>query len=325
MKTSRLFVASISVVSFLFSLANAEIPAGYAGTPFPPGSAPRELNGRINFNEYDLGGKNVAWYQDDAWDGAPNRKGIDEAGPAFYETCTAWDRDTFYADGVSWPNGVLYPDPTDTTIHDFYIGAAHANTFVKWTVHVSKAGKYWISAYWSAMDVNLAYTVSLLNGTNTTTTGLISKPAITQSYHAWRRFADFASIQADTGVQVLYFQDASTHLNQDYLYFASDSGKFPPFPNSTAIAQPALKPAKAESPSVSISQNTIRFTLNDAGMTKVSVFDCLGKEVSQIIDRNLAGGEHTFTFNTLKLKQGVYFLHITHNGNAGVVRFQNLK
>lgn len=324
MKASRLFFVSFSFISLLASLAIAEIPSGYAGTPFPPGSTPRELNGRINFNEYDLGGKNVAWYQDDAWDGAPNRKGIDEAGPAFYETCTAWDRDTFYADGVSPPNGVLYPDPTDTTIHDFYIGAAHANTWVKWTVHVSKAGKYWISAYWSVLDANVAYTISLLNGTKTTTTGLFSRPAVTQSYHAWRRFADFASIQADTGVQVLYFQDGCTHLNQDYLYFASDSGKFPPFPTTTNAARPELKPAKAATPAISISHNTVRFTLKDAGMTKVSIFDCLGREIGLVLNKNLAAGEHTVPANINNLKQGVYFLHIQSNGTNSVTRFQTI-
>lgn len=321
----RYLLTASTLAAILFSLSYAEIPAGYAGKPFPPNSAPRELNGRINFNEYDLGGINVAWYQDDAWDGAPNRKGIDEAGPAFYETCTAWDRDTFYADGVSYPNGVLFPDPTDTTIHDFYIGAAHASTWVKWTVHVSKAGKYWMSANWSAMDVNLAYTISLLNGTQTTTTGLITKPAVTQSYHAWRRYADFASIQADTGVQVLYFHDASTHLNQDYLYFASDSGKFPPFPTSTATAQPDLKPAKTELPALSFSQNTVRFTLHDAGMTRIALFDCIGREVAQVLNKNMPAGTHSIPVDMANVKQGVYFLRMENNGNTGVVKFQYFK
>jgi hypothetical protein len=303
------------------TISTAEIPAGYAGLPFPPGSAPRELLGRINFNEYDLGGKNVAWYADDAWGGAINRRAShDTAGPAFFATNgNSTDRDTFYAAGALWPNGVRYPNPVDTSVQDIYIGASHPSNFTKWTVHVSKAGKYWISSYWAAMDGTMAFTISLLNGTKTTTTGLISITSVTQSYHAWRKYPDCASIQADTGVQVLHFQNGSMHLNQDFLYFAADSGQFP-----TGILQPSLNPAKTESPAISISQNKVRFTLKDAGMTKISVFDCLGREIRVVLNKNLAAGDQRVAFSTANLKQGVYFLHITHNAATAVMRFQTI-
>jgi hypothetical protein len=314
--SSRFLLAVLAAGTVIVSLANAEIPAGYAGTPFPPGSAPRELKGRINFNEYDLGGKNVAWYQDDDYGGAPNRKNIDIAGPAFYETCTAWDRDTFYVDGISWPNGVLYPDPTDTTIHDFYIGASHANTWVKWTVHVSKAGKYWISSIWSAMEEPAHYRVMFLKGKDTVSTPLISFQQ-EASYHAWRKYADFASVQLDSGVQVLFFQNGSNHLNQDFLYFATDSGKF-----TTGISRPASKVIHTGSFDLSISRETVRFTLPDAGKTKIAVFDCLGREIMPVLDRDLPAGNHAVSLNSAGLKQGVYFVRIEHDNTRSVARFQ---
>jgi hypothetical protein len=321
-KTSTLpLLPALLFVIVVISVSSAEIPAGYAGLPFPPGSPTRELMGRINFNEYDLGGKNVAWYADDAWGGAINRRAShDTAGPAFFATNgNSTDRDTFYAAGALWPNGVRYPNPVDTSVQDIYIGASHPSNFTKWTVHVLKAGKLWISSDWSAMDANMIFTISLLNGTKTTTTGQISIPSVTQSYHAWRRHSDFASIQADTGVQVLYFQNGSMHLNQDYLFFAADSGTYP-----TGVMQPSLKPAKAASPAISLSHNTVRFTLKDAGMTKVSVFDCLGREIGVVLNKNLAAGDHSVAFGMANLKQGVYFLHITHNATNTVMRFQTI-
>jgi hypothetical protein len=321
MTATRSLLAAIAVTVVYFTVSNAGIPAGYTGLPFPPGSAPRELNGRINFTEYDLGGKNVAWFADDDWDGAPNRKNIDAAGPAFFSTNgNSTDRDTFYADGVMWPNGVRYPNPVDTSVQDFYIGASHPSNFTKWTVHVSKAGKYWISSYWSAMSDKMIFTINLQNGTKTTTTGQIEITSVTQSYHAWRRYPDCASIQADTGVQVLHFQNGSMHLNQDFLYFSADSGNFP-----TGIMQPALKQAKTPSPAISINQNNVRFTLKDAGMTKIALFDCIGRQVAQVLNKNVPAGTHSIAVDMSKVKQGVYFLRLEHNGVRSVAKFQQCK
>ena len=304
MSASKFLLGALLGGSFLALLANAEIPAGYAGTPFPPGSAPRELLGRIDFNEYDLGGKNVAWYQDDDWGVAPNRRpSHDTAGPAFFSTNdNSSDRDTFYASGTVWPNGVRYPDPVDTMVQDCYIGASHANTWVKWTVHVSKTGKYWISSIWSAMEEPAHYSVLFLNGKDTVSTPLISFQQ-EASYHAWRRYSDFASVQLDTGVQVLLFQNGSNHLNQDFLYFATDSGQFP-----TGISQPASKVKNTQSFALSVSRETVRFTLPDAAKTRIAVFDCLGREIASVLDRNLSAGNHNVSLNTAGFRQGIYFV-----------------
>jgi hypothetical protein len=316
-----LFPALLLVISAIF-ISNAEIPAGYAGTPFPPGSAPRELMGKIYFNEFDCGAINVSFYADDAWDGAENRNKLGQtAGPAFYTTNTPWDRDSFYAEGLSYPNGVYYPNPNDTTIHDCYIGASHPSNWTKWTVHVSKAGKYYISSCWSAMDSRMIFTINFLNGTKTVSTPTMDLPG-GNSYHAWRLFKDFASVTLDTGVQVMHFQNGSMHLNQDFLYFATDSNAFN-FPVTSTI-QHNMKPVKAESPAISISWNTVRFTLKDAGMTKVSVFDCLGREIVPVLEKSLFAGDHSVALNTAGLKQGVYFLQIMHNGEKSVIRFHTL-
>ncbi|HMD69342.1 MAG TPA: T9SS type A sorting domain-containing protein, partial [Chitinivibrionales bacterium] len=310
--SSKFLLVALAAATVMVSLANAEIPAGYAGVPFPKGSAPRELNGRINFSEYDLGAKNVTWYADDAWGHAPYREKYgDSTGPAFF--CTndnSSDRDTFYAASVVFPNGVRYPDPVDTSVQDCYIGASHSNSWTKWTVHVSKAGKYWISSIWSAMEEPAHYRVMFLNGKDTVSTPLDSFKQ-EASYHAWRKYSDFASVQLDTGVQVLFFQNGSNHLNQDFLYFAADSGQFP-----TGISQPASKVTRAGTFDLSINRETVRFTLPDAGKTKIAVFDCLGREIVPVLNKTLSAGSHSAHLNTASLRKGIYFVRLEHNNVA---------
>jgi hypothetical protein len=319
--SSRFVLAALAAGTVIVSLANAEIPAGYAGLPFPKGSAPRELLGRIDFVDFDIGAINVSWYADDAYDGAPVRvKDGETIGPAFYATHdNPYDLDTFYADSVMWPNGVRYPDPVDTFVQDVYIGASHSNSWTKWTVHVSKAGNYWISSIWSAMEEPAHYRVMFLNGKDTVSTPLISFQQ-EASYHAWRRYSDFASVQLDTGVQVLLFQNGSNHLNQDFLYFATDSGQFP-----TAIEHPASKvPGRAQS-DLRIDRGIVRFTVPDAGKTRISVYDCLGREMLTVLDRNTAAGSHAVTLIETGLKKGIYFLRMTHGNSNSVVKFELAK
>jgi hypothetical protein len=319
-RTGRYLLAALAAGAAVVSLANAEIPAGYTGLPFPPGSAPRELNGRINFNEYDLGGKNVAWYQFDDWGVAPNRRpSHDTAGPAFFATNSGTDRDTLYAIGAVAPNGVRYPDPVDTSVQDFYIGASHPDTWVKWTVHVPKAGRYWISSFWAADAYPIMFHIDFLNGTKT-----ISTPTDTikgsGSYHAWRKYPDFTSVQLDSGVQVMHFVNESYHLNQDFLFFATDSGKF-----TTGISQSSSKATNTGSCDLSISRETVRFALRDAGKTKIALFDCLGKEMLPLLNKTLSAGSHSVQLNTAGLNRGIYFVRMEHNGAASVAKFQCIK
>jgi len=70
-RCSMYFLAALAAGFFFVSLANAAIPTGYTGKPYPPGSAPHEIPGRVNFHDYDyvppsLGqSNNVTFLQDD--------------------------------------------------------------------------------------------------------------------------------------------------------------------------------------------------------------------------------------------------------------------
>jgi hypothetical protein len=325
--THKYLLAALAAGTMMVSFSNAEIPAGYAGKPYPKGGSPHEIPGRINFRDYDIGGIQVSFYADDGAFGPVSGGGSaagrdkegtgDNAWPAFFQTWHS-DHDFFFPDSNNLTTGgVRYPSP-DTSISDWYIGASHATNWTKWTVHVAKAGKYWISSIWGGEDAWFDCTISFLNGTNTVKTPLNHLKG-TNNYHIWRAYPDFASIQLDTGVQVLFFQNGSVHINQDFLFFAADSGQF-----TTAILRTPAKSKSAGSMNISLSQKTVHFSIPDAGMTKVTVFDCLGKEVSQIMNRSLAAGEHTVSISTSNLKQGVYFLHIKHNAANVVTRFQTI-
>jgi hypothetical protein len=42
-----------------------------------------------------------------------------------------------------------------------------------------------------------------------------------------------------------------------------------------------------------MSQGPVHFSLPDAGRTKISVFDCLEREIDLVLNKNLGAGEHT--------------------------------
>jgi hypothetical protein len=88
------------------------------------------------------------------------------------------------------------------------------------------------------------------------------------------------------------FFNESYHLNQDYIYFAADSGTF-----STNALQYSIKATKSGPPAVSFSENTARFLLPDAGMTRLSVFDCFGREILRPANRRMQAGNNSMKVN----------------------------
>jgi hypothetical protein len=340
-RSSRYFIAALAAGVLFVSLANAVIPAGYKGKPYPPGSAPHEIPGRINFHEYDYvspsqGSPNgVTFVQDDlagsvAGSTTGGRDGNIPGIPK--DSCNAWPAmwktnhhtddgipDTFYAAGVKWPNGVRFPGP-DTNVNDWYIGASHPDGMTKYTIHVPLAGKYWISSIWASASPPAQYHLSFYNGASTVSTPSVTCNGMTGSYHAWYKFSDFASVQLDSGVQVMQFQNESMHLNQDFIYIAADSGQF-----TTGVVLHSAKAANAGSFDLSINRETVHFTQPDAGKTKVTLFDCLGRTVLTVLDRDLSAGSHAVALNTTGLKQGVYFVHMEHDNTRAVARFNYTK
>ena len=118
----------------------------------------------------------------------------------------------------------------------------------------------------------------------------------------------------------MQFQNESMHLNQDFIYIAADSGQFP-----TGIEQPMSKvPSKAQS-NLSIDKGIVRFAVPNAGKTKISVYDCLGREIMPVLDRSISAGSHSVMLSENNLKRGIYFVRMEHEGAASVTKFQVIR
>lgn len=338
-KSLKVFLVAFAAVAMFVSLTSAAVPSYYKGVPYPIGSAPKEIPGRINFHEYDKGGPNISFEQDDMASGHWGNctAGLRDTGalrdgdsdhPSFsmtnHDQSAAHSPDTFYAAGVSFPNGVLYPsNDTSFAASHFYVGAVHANDYFCFTIHVPKPGKYWISSIWASQVVNISYEIFFIGTQYSSTKDTIRTPVVKfdatgyGSYHAWRRYSDFTSLQLDSGVQELKFHTLSDHLNLDFLHFEADSGKFP-----TDVSLPSAKTLKIGAFELSITGETVRFTLPDAGKTKIVLFDCLGREIMPVMDRNFAAGNHAVSLNTTGIKQGIYFIRMEHSGATNVAKFR---
>lgn len=331
---SRLFIVALAAATLLLSLSNAAVPSDYKGVPYPLGSAPKEIPGRINFHDYDKGGPGVSFLQDDMasghWGGCfagLRDTGIYADGDSDHPSFTMTNHfsspnDTFYPASASYPNGVRYPSPdTSFAANDWYIGACHPNNWFNVTIHAPKTGKYWISAFWTAMLDTIQYQIFFIGTQYAATKDTIKTDTInlsgSNSYHAWRRYSDFVSVQLDSGVQIMKFYNETYHLNQDYLYFAADSGDFP-----TGIDQPNSKTAPKARSNLSIWRDCLKFSVPDAGKTRIVIYDCLGREMLTLLDKSIAAGSHILTFNSTCLKRGIYFLRMQHGTAATVAKFQ---
>ncbi|HUI92698.1 MAG TPA: hypothetical protein VLX68_10665 [Chitinivibrionales bacterium] len=329
---SGLFVRIATVMSLSSSISYAAVPAGYGGRPYPMISGPsgscynchipHEVPGRIDFHHYDVGGPNVSFSQKDTAYGLASAGGTaggrdndgDHTWPAFFLT---WhpDHDTLYAAGVNYPSGARYP-VADTAVSDWYIGSCHSGDWTKFTIHVPKAGTYWISSIFAAAAATIQFHISFMTDTRTANTPSITFQG-TGSSHAWRQFNDFASVALDSGLQVMQFYNESDGISQDFIYIAADSGHF-----TLATNRMFQMTAADNTFHIVISDTRAGFSLPDAGRTEVLIIDCGGRKLSDLADRSMSAGRHIFPIPDLL--PGVYFLYVKHNGNDAVVKFQNI-
>lgn len=217
----------------------ADIPAGYKGTPYL--GTPRAIPGRIDFEDYDLGGVNVAWKCDNkagaAGSHAAGRANDGEnAHPAFYTT------NSNPGEVDKLPDGSLYP--TDANPKSTYIGATHATDWANVTVNVEKAGSYWLSTHFGGENATYKFSVRF---NNVNKTGSISL-AGTSNYHNWKPYRNFAKVELEAGVQVMQFMVESQHINWDYLAIASDTNGIAtgisPRRAGGALAAPRIAPLR---------------------------------------------------------------------------------
>jgi len=301
----RALAAGLLTVVF----AKADIPAGYKGHPF--GGTPWPIPGRLDFENYDLGGLNVAWKSDDkAGQGvAPGSTAANRADDGEPEHPAFWITNNVAGEVDKLPDGSLYPSAESPK--SIYIGAAHATDYGNTTVNVTKAGTYYISAHFASEPNQIKFHISF-NGVNKTP-GL-TLPG-TSSYHAWKFFRNFAKVELTEGVQVMQFMLDANHLNWDYVSFSLDSNAVVGLASAPAAGFKGNYPSEAWLEAASGGNRVLRFTMAVSGKTSAVILDARGRLLSRVLDRNLAAGEHTLAVPAPVSSQ-VRFLSLTRNGSA---------
>jgi hypothetical protein len=128
-------------------------------------------------------------------------------------------------------------------------------------------------------------------------------------------------LDSDDG-KVSGFGDQPEHWNQKY--------------NMTVVANTvtSIDDDKLVPKSFVLSQNypnpfnpstTIEFTLPQAEMVRLEVFNSIGKSVSLLLDKQLPAGNHSITFDASNLPSGIYMYRIKAGRFATVKKFSLIK
>lgn len=70
---------------------------------------------------------------------------------------------------------------------------------------------------------------------------------------------------------------------------------------------------------------TIHFSIPHRCRTELSVFDALGRKISTVVDRELASGSYTVTFDARQLSSGIYFYRLVAGSYSATKRMTVLK
>jgi len=132
------------------------------------------------------------------------------------------------------------------------------------------------------------------------------------------------------------FKDTSTVFvfpaSSPLLTYASDGG---PIGDPRWNAKPTAVNEQKQIPlDFALSQNypnpfnpstIINFSLAKSGMTQLTVYDMLGREVAQLINSNMSSGEHSIIFNAAKLPSGIYIYRLSQNQSSLIQKMILLK
>jgi len=72
-------------------------------------------------------------------------------------------------------------------------------------------------------------------------------------------------------------------------------------------------------------ETTIPFSIKEAGRVKINVYNILGQEVAEIMNKELNPGYYSVNFNASRLVSGMYFYRMTVNGKSFLKKFVLVK
>jgi hypothetical protein len=206
--------------------ARADIPADYTGKPYK--GTPQVIPGRIELADLDLGGEGIAYHADH------RRSNSAQYEPISGNDYRPDDKDlpnickTNGASVDTWADDAS-PYPSATDKYWYYMGYAHAVDWVKVTVDVKAAGKYYVSSWWASAGDMWGLSIWFNDGHGTpdpqrpkdgvNKSGLIEM-AGTSDYHKWKKYPNFATVDLSAGLQVMTFHlEKHDHLQYGFLQF----------------------------------------------------------------------------------------------------------
>ena len=72
-------------------------------------------------------------------------------------------------------------------------------------------------------------------------------------------------------------------------------------------------------------KTTIRYSIKDAGLVKIEIFDILGRKISTLINEEKPAGNYEVNFNANNLSSGIYFYKLTSGSFTQIKKMQLLK
>jgi MYXO-CTERM domain-containing protein len=241
MRAPRLSVGSATtsalILSFAWSMgALAAVPAGYKGTPYM--GTPQAIPGRVELANLDVGGEGVSYHADHRRANA-KAEGYSPLSGDDYRP-TELDLPDICSTNVkpppdTWDKANGLPYPTAAKEHWYYMGLAHAVDWVKVTVDVKKAGKYWMSSNWASPNSTMHFQVYFNDGSMPAAAGDTKLDGVmkadcnlgagTGDYHIWKAYPHFAMVDLSEGVQVMTFHLRTDHLQYGFIQFDPVDGE----------------------------------------------------------------------------------------------------
>lgn len=188
----------------LAAAATAQVPAGYAGTPWH--DTIQTVPGRLEPERYDEGSTGVTWF-----DTGP------KIGAYAVRNPTGVDLDPVKAADQTVPGSTV-----KHTAGGIYWGWLENGEWLKMTVDVKQAGTYAIHAMVGTAMNGTSFRVDALRGTDSVSSGTLTlpftgNPCPVECYHYWNYAKDLGTITLKAGIQVIRMQIVKSGYNIEFV------------------------------------------------------------------------------------------------------------
>jgi hypothetical protein len=211
----------------------------------------------------------------------------------------------------------------DTALYDNIVILPY-NKFVDITPYATNAGgapklkmKVWSSSpIGTRLDLQMGGRTSIMYPT-----GIHSEyTALTTTVHAWE-LVTFNYLQTTPGGSVsptnvdkiIFTYNPGSHA-RDTIYFDEMMGPDQIVANIEKNDAPMVFKIFQNEPNPVKEYTSVRLQFNSPGFVSIKLYDLLGKQVSTILDQNMAPGSHAVPIDTENIPDGIYFYVVKKGG-----------